>query len=900
MVVVEEILSRLDDGRTRFVFPSEVAAASALAAALEASARRALPSRRFIGWDAFKSELFSGDERLRPSSKAIRSIFARSLLAENARAPFLEAVVPRGAAGASLRFARSVAAALPALDALPTGAGGHLGDWSEIRRRYEAFMERRGLYEAAWLGREAAATEDSWLLFYPDLTEDWDRYAEALAAMPRVSTILSDTLGAGTVSAARYDTIVEEIRAALIDIRGKVESGVDPASLAISVAAPEATLPVLEREAALAGLALDLREGSPLSESAGGRLFSDIKALAGPLSFAALRRLLLDASRPWKQPEAARRLLGIGIERHLVAQVPGTPDAWEAALSHDDEARRLYRGLRTSAARIAGAPGFRSLKAAFDAFKRAFLDEERWSARQDDELARCLAALDELAEAAEAAGLSADAVPGAAEAYAAMLEDTRYLPVSDSGGIPVYRFPVAAGAAPKAHYVLNLCQGAAEAAARPLSFLRSDLRDSLGVGDRDFSAGLIRLLALSGEETRLSYSEAGPDGARPPHPALESAQGHGYDRQAWPPSLEAEGRVPPRVFPLEASSAAAALRTVFASGANDWTRGAPERPQRLASATAEAVRAFEYRDGRPSLTATSMEEYAACAFKRIYRRVLRLEAVETGLSFIDKLLLGRIYHEAFERLLGPMAQAGQAFVWPEAAGEAARPDSAAAAEAMRSTLDAVGAREGPVAAALIGAAEPVLLCAFKEAVAALTEAADGYRPILADDKELRTTIDGASADGERIGLRGRPDLLCEAPGADGRPRAMIFDYKKRGLPTKASLAPGDDGTLEHLQIPLYAMLAEDAGYRPEAAAYLSIEGRDGKGASLCLVFGPGSRPAIADELRPLLRPAVEARARATAARLSRGEVYVPAPRDRDRVCGECDLRPVCRARYAVR
>ena len=45
---------------------------------------------------------------------------------------------------------------------------------------------------------------------------------------------------------------------------------------------------------------------------------------------------------------------------------------------------------------------------------------------------------------------------------------------------------------------------------------------------------------------------------------------------------------------------------------------------------------------------------------------------------------------------------------------------------------------------------------------------------------------------------------------------------------------------------------------------------------------------------------MEAAAAKTAAIIERGSIYVPAVRDRDDVCEGCELRPVCRARYAVR
>jgi len=905
--IPREILDRLDDPEARFVFPSEIAASSTLAAVLAATGRRALPARRFIGWDAFKAEVFAGDARGRPSSTAIRSIFARVLAADNAKEPFLHSIVPPAAARASVRFAPSIAAALPALRAIPEGPGDHLADWREIRRRYEAFMKANGLYEAAWLGREAAAPESGWVLLYPDLTEDWDDYADAATALPGVTVTLSDVLGKEPVPAARFGTIVEEVRAGLLSIRAEVEAGADPAGIMISVASPESVIPILEREAAIAGVPLNVREGRPLSDGAGGRLLADALSLAGGrMSFESLRRLLLDASRPWKEKEAARRLLDIGIRKHIVAPLPEGADVWEASLGGDDEARRLYRGLKTAVSKISGAAGFRQLRAAYDAFRRAFIDEEAWSPLQNDEIARCLAVLDELEEAADAAGLAPDAFPGAAAAWLEQLEATRYLPVSESGGITVYRFPVAASSVPELHYVLNLAQGAAVAAARPLSFMRADERDRLGAADRDISAGLVRLLAVSGRRVFLSYSEDGPDGVRPPHPAIDARDpesvGLAYDRDRWLPNLETDALPVPEAFPGQAVSASAALATVFGSGGADWAVGTPEAPAAMGRAAADAAKASMSPNGRLRLSATSIEGYGSCAFRRVFQSGLRVEPIDSGLSFIDNLLLGRIYHDAFRRLLEPLAEAGRSIVAPDdgpdaPAGETARPAAADIEAAMGDAIRALSGELGPMASMLVDTAAPILRRNFSRASANLLRALDGCVPVMVDDSGLTAPLDTVDAE-----LYGRPDLVCvaPAPGAGEPRKAVIVDYKKSRIPTRAQLEPDDDGSVDDIQIPAYAVLVEAAGMVPEAAYYLSIEGSEPSGKGLLEVFGPGPKPAIPAEKMPLLRPALEAQAARTAGIIGRGEVFVPAMRDRDSICSGCGLRSVCRAHYAVR
>jgi hypothetical protein len=905
--ILAEVLLRLDDPEARFVFPSEVAATSILVAALAESGRKALPARRFIGWDAFKAEVFAGDHRGRPSSKAIRSIFALMLAQENARTPFLSSIVPRTAAAASARFAQSIASALPALRSVPDGSSAHLSDWREIRHRYELFLTDHGLYEAAWLGREAARADKRWVLFHPDLTEDWDDYAAATHALPGATILLSDTPGTGPVLAARFGTIVEEVRAVLLSIRSRVDAGADPAGIMISVAAPESALPILEREAKVAGVPLDAREGKPLSESSGGRLVADIVALSrGRMSFEALRRLLLDQSRPWKEKSAARRLLDIGIRKHVVAPLPAgeRTDVWEASIGTDDGAMRLYRGLRTASLRIAKAKGFHSLRSSFDAFKRGFLDETAWTSLQNDEIARCLAVLDELEEAALAAGLPADTVPGAADAYLAQLKETRYLPVSDSGGIAVYRFPVAAGALPDLHYVLNLAQGAAVAAARPLSFMRADERDKLGACDRDISSGLIRLLAESGKQVFLSHSEDGPDGVRPPHPAITAAPpastGLHYERDQWLPNLEAGARQVPEAFPAQAMSAGAAAVTVFGQTRADWSNGTPLNPAAMGATAQTAVRQALIHDELLCLSTTVMQEYRTCAFKRIFFRRLKVEAVDTGLTFIDNLLLGQLYHEAFGRLFEPLAREGRSIVAPgesedAPAGETARPGQTDIENALAAAMEAIGYDRGPMAGILVDTAGPVLRRNFLRAAANLLRVLDGQVPVMADNTDLTAPL---KTPGTR--LTGRPDLICIASNDEDGKRAVIVDYKKSRIPGRKELEPNDDGSVSAIQIPAYTVLTEHAGYEPESAYYLSIEGSTEDGKGLLLVFGPGPRPAIPAEKICLLRPALESAAAATAGIIRRGEVFVPAMRDRDETCTNCDLRPVCRAHYAVR
>ncbi|GAB1433303.1 hypothetical protein MASR2M29_19280 [Spirochaetota bacterium] len=896
-VFLDEIIKRLDQKACRFVFPSEAAAQSALLGAIKKSGKKALAASRFISWDSYKALVFPGLEDKKPASKAVRLLFANGLLSENENFPFLRTIIPTEAAKQSMRFLNHISASLPALFAIPESKNDILKDWAEIKKHYSAFMEERGFYEPSWLARKAAKPEGKWLLLFPDLVSDWDDYSGIISDLPDTELLLSDWLGNEKTEARHYNTIVEELRALLMDLHERMQKEPKPKSVIISLASPDSMLPILKREAAMAGVRLNTRKAKTLAESCGGRLFRDILAIAGSRTdFSALRRLIMDGSRPWKEAATGKRLLKVGIEKHLLTRLPDAPDSWEEALAHDSEAKSLYKGLKSSAQNIKAAENFSDLKTAFDKFKWAFFYEEKWNKLQNDEIARAMILLDELAEAAQNSGLKS--ISNAAELYTAMLEESLYLEASASGGIFVYPFPAAAGAFPDLHYVVNLNQKASAALSRPMAFLRADVRSGLGISDRDMSAGLIRLLAQSGQSTVLSYSRDGPDGVSPPHYVLKLGDAD-YRTEAWLPNQEAAAQTLSTVFPVQKLSAGTALKTVFPGSKPDWSKGLPAKPQQLAAFSKDAVIEHEYRNSKPLLSATSMEEYDSCSFRRIYSRVLGIRETESGLSFIDNRLLGDLYHKAFFYLLTPIAEKKLGFVAAAAAGEKSRPDAAAAAKAMEKAMANLEQEEGQMTHALAKGLYPLLLNSFTDAVFTLREQADGYKVLYADNRWLEAGLDNGG-----IMLRGRPDLVCTKEIGGGQQKVIIIDFKKKKLPSKKQQAFQPDGSLIKLQIPVYSLLAESMNLGLEKAFLLSIEGEDNNGAKASLVLAKDKlgrqEPAIYLEDKDRMHDALKEKAGLIAKEIANGKVFVPKMEDRAEVCASCYYKALCRVHYTMR
>lgn len=997
--VLSRVLDLVDDHNVHFVFPSDIAADSVMRAALRelaSSGRHAIARSRFLGWDEFKTDIFSGHSAFAPANKAARLLFAyRFLDSDEARAGLPGILPPEGA---SSSFARPIAGALPLLSDLrkwtrraamtrragrrqsdtdpwdgpgpgltdrsadgqdaypfvirvpvgqtdpdlasePGTPGAYLHFWSRIRTAYSDFLREHRLYEPGWKTRTPRYDGRYWVLFYPDLVTDWYRYRRAINTMSNATCILSDTLPDGRIHAARFATVIQELRASLADMRERLEQGADPSSMLISVAGPDATMPLLEREARVAGVPLDPRTASTLADTTPGRLLSDILALARTdMSFGALRRLLLDGSRTWKDGAAARQLLDAGIRNHILATPRDVPGIWDAALVGLPDARALFRSLRLHALHLAAATSFEDVRTAFDAFRQKFL-VQHWTPVQDSELATAIKALDDLrAISGRSTGAKAEAVPGAASIWLDFLGLVRYVPQSTSIGIPVYAFPVAAGSMPQVHYVMNLAQGAATQDESPMSFAGLNERIACMVKDRDLSAGLIALLSVSGATVYCSYADEGADGFQPPHPALVPVApdqcGPGPAGSRWLPdadkrAVQVADRTVPVVFPLQAVCASAALATVFRNPSTDWTAGTAGSPVSMNGGARDAVIAgMTHREGLLRLSATSIEGYLGCPFRQLFGRFLGVEAIETGLSFLDNLVYGQLYHDAFSALFGTIGADGgrvraSAFVGAaDVAGVAASggavgagaADSAGSAAAgagastlVEGTADALpgasfGAAiarlertHGILAAVLARTMAPYLENQFREAFRTLVGALDGLVPVMTDRDYL-----GVDLPDYGFELYGKPDLVCaEATAHDGR-EAVIVDYKKSVLPKKEELLPDADGHVAKIQIAQYDALVEGAGFVPRSAWYLSIEGTDGKKVPrLVCVFG--SRDAIVSaEQYPGLRTALVSAASRTATLVREGSVFLPDPADRWSVCSHCDLKAVCRVNYTVR
>jgi RecB family exonuclease len=925
--IAEILRPQLRDRSTRFVFPSKICAEAWLAESLEMGIG-AIETDRFLGWDELK-EAAGRKDRRQAADDFIRRIFSASLLARNASAPFLKAIIPPAYAGLWMPFSGYLASRLPALGRLPAAiraAGGGAradpaaADWLEVRERYVSFLGRIGRFEPSYEPKALQELGGKTFVFFPELIEDFEDYREALEGIASMTLVplpgsmepLAGPL-AGSARLRRPETALAELREVLSEAGALLDSGVEAERIAITVADLVRYRPYLEREAILLSVPLAIRSGSSLAASPGGRLFAALRdAYSTDFSFDAMRDLLLSPAWPWRgewrgapgAPGLGARIMEEGLRLHAVAPWPAggkMVDAWEKSLS--GELKTAYRRLKLRVSELASAPDFRALLKAYNAFRTEFLSPERadWDQAADLTLARCVVEMEGLTLAQAEAGLEVEDAFGL---FMRGLESQPYVSSLVSAGIPVYEWRVAAGIAPERHFILGASQEGLAVPSRGFDFLGESLREELGrrlygdplAVDGDSGPAFIRAYALSGKSVSFSCPRSGFGGELAAHgflvslsageeaePSRDSLYG---DEAEW---LSGRAEAPASLHPVQASGLAAAA----AAPSGGSSSGAF-----LEASTAELVASRLRREDDPRLRldSTAIDRYRSCPYAYLYLRLLEAEPESSGLAFVDAPFIGEVYHAALAALFARIREADGSF----------KPERAASYRSMIAgclleSFAQLARNRGPFVAVALETYRGRLALYLENLVDAEAERFPGLDVgPLEEDFEL----DCPELAGGVV-LRGRIDRISRSPLG-----AVVIDYKKGGLAAKAQVAPDEGGSIAEAQIPCYLTLVSGArgagatGVAIDSAWYVSIEGdsRREAGSAACAFGGArGVQGAyVPGEGLEGFLAAFDRALGETALGISAGSFPLAPKETQGEACQSCGARGICRERYALR
>jgi hypothetical protein len=600
--VIDTLREHIEDQGMRFVFPSQTAAGLWARKTCTLGIARSVSLNRFLAWDRFKEEIIREKGRV-PSNSVTRKLFSEALLRKNAGTVCLKSVVLPEYSGSGMIFAPFIARLLPFLsywekltNAVPRDDEDK--DFVFIKKEYAAFLERHGLFEPSW--EEIEIREDSarYVLFFPELIEDFAEY-DSLLQPPRFIRASSDSsadlqsadckssdLQSSYLSSAddkssdlqsggklvRYQSAREEIRSAVAEIRKFHEEGIPYEDMAVSVPELDEMEPCLLKEFYLHHVPVSLRAGKKLGETGAGRFFSLLNdCVISGFSFNSLKSLLLNDHVPWREREKNSALISYGIKYNCVSgylQNGKAVDIWEEAFresSRDNdgndgmELRSYYAEMKKRFQSLAKSKNFSEIRNHYFALRSgegSLLDMEKISAGDDAVLSRCVEELNSLIELEEKFNDSSLVPSSPFEFYLSCLNDKEYVRANQKPGVNIFRWRVAAASPFSCHFVLNASQSAASVLYQPMRFLRQDKRKALGLEDRDATPAFLSLYD-TGEDVcfkshvRISAAAQTFSGWAIPHnffasgkimepPPLVSTDPYAGERLFWKAAVSAE------------------------------------------------------------------------------------------------------------------------------------------------------------------------------------------------------------------------------------------------------------------------------------------------------------------------------------------------------------------------
>jgi RecB family exonuclease len=914
---------------------------------------------RFIAWDDFKARTLSLNRQdRRAANRASRTLFAAALLRENHRQaregrPLLGEYINPDYAASYESFIPPLSRLLPSLDRIGRrmealggeGAfrGPYFADLVTIRRRYALFLEEHRWYEPSWDRRPFDPSGDRrlcrWLLFFPELAEDWEEYeeeltresgGEALEIIPldriappnapereaalaqKVREILGDTGGY-----IRFSDSGDEYRWLALTIRRLLdEGGLAVEDIAVSFPGPDNPERLI-REFRLRDIPADPRRGQPLPKHPGGRIFSALLACpGGNWSYQSLKNLLLDRAFPWKDQAAIEALMEFGLRYRCVSgftEEDQAVDVWERSFERLWEReepvhlpvsmiRKFYRQLKRDILGLVNAGSFAELHTQWQIFEGHHFDRAAIKPETDKILARAVKALEELMEIEAQMAGTGDAGRGAGRGHVypvflSYIRDIEYVYQSGRRGIPLYDYRVAAGIAPLVHFIINMNQeDGAVIYGGGASFLREDRKDQLRIRDRDISGDFIRAYRLSGVFSRFTVSDRTFEGPAIPHRLLSellpgpevSAAPCPEDPYAYEEGLalgrtDVTGPGPsPYMVPSDIQRRGwKALEVLMKDLRPRLPSGAflaeGDELRRALGERLSTKAGDEKRD--PRVSPTDLNEYLGCPLAWMLRRGLGIWEKQTGIETIDQRDLGILYHRILERFFTRLRGAPFRAELLEEYKRTIIEETDAALEEARS-------EEGAFQESVYGMLRERICAALKDYLEADAEALGGAE-VLGAEFPLRKGRPSGPA------LTGIADLVLKKDGG----RLILRDFKTAVIPKPGELlAEEEEAAPSNVQMAAYINMLEAEGMGVvEDARFYSLDNREFRGV-LSAEAARGKLPRRREDYDQEVA-GVDLVLADLGESMEKGSYAVPAPGKRGN-CFSCRVSSVCRLPFA--
>ena len=923
--------SYIDNRRTVFVFPSAVPA-QAWARRLCETGGKPLALERFIAWDEFKERCLSvrrPDQR--PANGLSRILFASHILENNAReaaagSPLFTELLPPTYAESYSAFINHIGTLLPSLKTImeKTGTSGgrssssadpYLRDLSVLYHSYADFLASHGLYEPDWVRAPFQNRGSRWVLLFPDLADDWEAYEQELSREQSVSIYSIQNIQIDGLAAAdggpgvqdvlpglhnrsllQFPSYREEIRSVAKLLSHLVYRRIlEPEDIALSIANLESYAEELSLECRLRDLPLSIHQGKAITDQSGGRLFSHLQACyQSHWSYRALKQLLSDRALPWKQPDLIRQFLDFGLQYRCLSgynEKGREVDVWEETFSRIPgsviKLQQFYRQLKRDILDMVTAKTFGELRTKLLLFTGNHFDREHMNAEADRVYAR---AMEELGRLIETEQYLADCTTGKAfPIFLAHLKNTTYVHQSETGGIAVYPYRVAAGIGPKLHIVMNATQDAVSVLVDPAPFLREDRKRALDFPSIDRSEAFLSAYLIA-PVTVFTAPERGFTGHTVPHQVLTSRRDIRYPQDKPIPFLEDP-------YYIEETWNNSETATPFRTQQTAWERSRKSyRPyMREKDIRASAVDREDLRDALyTSLTTkreahhispTDINNFISCPFQWLLARGLAISEPQLEIETIGQKDIGILYHAILEAFFNELKKAPGNRIQKSEIPQYKNLMADLIGQKLQEQRQNEGAFQESVYEMLSERIREHLFYFLDSQIPNLESSAvlGPEYPLKLHYKELG------------IYLAGTADLIL----LDNQDRLIIMDFKTNNTPKNSELCFDSNGRVANLQMAAYIRMAEDQlKAKVDRAYFYSIEQR----ASISVIHPDGpvrsnaKLPLSREQYEPVLQ-FLDKTLAIMVQSLKTGHYPVVEPAER-KFCLSCNLASVCRITFS--
>lgn len=936
---------RIHDNDTIFVFPTQVAADSWAEKALEVTDCGSVALERFIAWDRFKEASVKSKVAFKKSvSSAVRSLFVHSLLALNAREKFFTSLVPEQFSSDYSPFAGWISRLLPSLALVKrklaeksTQNDAEDSDLLLLEQKYSRFLEENNLFEPAWEIPPFENNGKNYVIFYPEVIEDFDEYAALLVNSPHVD-IRHVELEQPLPELNRFQNARLELSALMQTIlRDHIEDGIGFDRIAVSVPGLEVIEPYLLRELRLHDIPFQFRSAKPLCGYAAGGLFSlMLQCVTENFSLAAVKRLLSQHVFPWRFPELNTLLLRFGEEHRCDCAVENT-DVWLAAFRANPKEERLrtyYESLRSSLETAGEAKTFTALRTAYFTFRTRFFDtglfEEKpdlFTAQTDAVMARCVEELGTLIQLEHefpqlVAALSDSGESSPFTFFTSVLAQKQYLPREQGLGVHIFAYKAAACAPFERHYLINASQNDSSMLVRPLSFLSSEKRRSLGISEKNISGFFFLLYQSVSVKTVFSCAEktftgyASPHGwfltrgalseiavknaadspeknGETPHEQKSVSKTGGLQFAAYEPEWDwwanpAASDFPQRLFSVQKRGFFYHIEKEAPSQSENGRVFYDEKNSAAADILDKKIAAKKAREGTFKITASDMNAFVECRTRWLYERIFGLRDPETELQMVDALKLGSFYHAVIASVLKHSKETGKKLDPGDSETYSALITQAAKREAENSLLFGDFLPRLVMQTSLRS-----VIRILEDFFSFLTRAFAGSSVAEIEKKYAVPFADGSELSGTIDCLLFLNDGWC------------ILDFKKNTLPQLSKYRDVPQNPLTDFQLPLYKRLFETANAKPGAvtqAAFVSIENPAKRLASVLGENPSSSRSrslyASNEDFEPVMA-AFDTAAAVYLETVSKTNSHFQMQDADFDICVKCPFNTICRTTYFI-